>query len=63
MLDKLAFLIILTQERHFRRTAERCEVSQPTLSAAIKQLEKSLGVALVNRGSRYVGLTVGLPIE
>lgn len=57
MLDKLAFLIALAQEKHFRRAAERCGVSQPTLSAAIKQLEKALGVALVNRGSRYVGLT------
>jgi len=32
-------------------------VTQPTLSAGIKALEESFGAALVNRGSRYVGLT------
>lgn len=57
MLDKLEFLIALARERHFRRAAERCGVSQPTLSAGIKQLEETLGAALVNRGARYIGLT------
>jgi DNA-binding transcriptional LysR family regulator len=57
MLDKLEFLIALAAERHFRRAAERIGVSQPTLSAGIKALEETLGVALVNRGARYVGLT------
>jgi DNA-binding transcriptional LysR family regulator len=57
MLDKLEFLIALASERHFRRAAETVGVSQPTLSAGIKALEETLGVALVNRGSRYVGLT------
>lgn len=57
MLDKLEFLIALAAERHFRRAAEKMGVSQPTLSAALKQLEGELGVALVNRGSRYIGLT------
>ena len=57
MLDKFEFLIALARERHFRRAAERCGVTQPTLSAGIKHLEEALGAALVNRGSRYVGLT------
>ncbi|MDR3507975.1 MAG: LysR family transcriptional regulator [Caulobacteraceae bacterium] len=57
MLDKLEFLIALARERHFRRAAEQCGVTQPTLSAGIKHLEESLGAPLVNRGSRYVGLT------
>lgn len=57
MLDKLECLIALASERHFRRAAEKLGVSQPTLSAALKQLEGDLGVALVNRGSRYIGLT------
>ena len=57
VLDKFEFLIALAGERHFRRAAERCGVSQPTLSAGIKQLEETLGVPLVNRGSRYIGLT------
>lgn len=58
MLDKFEFLIALAREKHFRRAAERCGVSQPTLSAGLKQLEESFGAALVNRGSRYIGLTV-----
>jgi DNA-binding transcriptional LysR family regulator len=57
VLDKFEFLIALAGERHFRRAAERCGVSQPTLSAGIRQLEETLGVPLVNRGSRYIGLT------
>ncbi len=32
-------------------------MTQPTLSAGIRSLEEQLGAALVNRGSRYVGLT------
>lgn len=57
MLEKFEFLIALARERHFRRAAEQCGVTQPTLSAGIKALEESLGAALVNRGSRYIGLT------
>jgi DNA-binding transcriptional LysR family regulator len=57
MLDKFEFLIALARERHFRRAAEQCGVTQPTLSAGIRALEETLGAALVNRGSRYVGLT------
>jgi len=57
MLDKFEFLIALARERHFRRAAEECGVSQPTLSAGIRHLEEALGAALVNRGARYNGLT------
>jgi DNA-binding transcriptional LysR family regulator len=57
MLEKFEFLIALARERHFRRAAEQCGVTQPTLSAGIKALEETLGAPLVNRGSRYVGLT------
>ena len=57
MIDKLEFFIALAQERHFGRAAEQCGVTQPTLSAAIRQLEDTLGVMLVNRGSRHQGLT------
>src|SRR5579875_3711640 len=55
--DKLEFLIALAREQHFGRAAEACGVTQPTLSAGIKQLEKTLGVRLVNRGTRFLGLT------
>ena len=57
MIDKLEFLIALARERNFSRAAESCGVTQPTLSAGIKQLEDTLGVLLVNRSSRYYGLT------
>lgn len=57
MIDKLEFLIALARERNFSRAADSCGVTQPTLSAGIKQLEETLGVLLVNRSSRYYGLT------
>ncbi|GLK55802.1 DNA-binding transcriptional LysR family regulator [Methylopila capsulata] len=57
MLDKLDFLLALAQERHFGRAAETCGVTQPTLSAGVKQLEDALGVRLVERGSRFHGFT------
>ncbi|MDY6859946.1 MAG: LysR family transcriptional regulator, partial [Pseudomonadota bacterium] len=57
MIDKLEMFIALARNRHFGRAAEECGVTQPTLSAAIKQLEEQLGVMLVWRGSRYRGLT------
>ena len=57
MIDKLEYLMALAREEHFGRAAEVCGVTQPTLSAGIKQLESSLGVLLVQRGSRFIGLT------
>jgi DNA-binding transcriptional LysR family regulator len=57
LLDKLEFLLALAREKHFGRAAEASGVTQPTLSAGIKQLEGSLGVLLVNRGSRFQGFT------
>lgn len=47
----------LARERHFGRAAESTGVTQPTLSAGIKQLEEMLGVLLVQRGSRFIGFT------
>jgi len=57
MIDKLEFLLALARERHFGRAAEACGVTQPTLSAGIKQLEETFGVLLVNRGSRFQDFT------
>lgn len=57
MIDKLECMIALAREQHFGRAAEACNVSQPTLSANIKYLEDMFGVLLVNRGSRFRGLT------
>ncbi len=57
MLDKLEYLMALAREEHFGRAADACGVTQPTLSAGIKQLEEQLGVMLVLRGSRFIGFT------
>ena len=57
LIDKLEFLLALARERHFGRAAEACGVTQPTLSAGVKQLEETTGVLLVNRGSRFQSFT------
>jgi DNA-binding transcriptional LysR family regulator len=57
VIDKLEFLLALAREKHFGRAAEACGVTQPTLSAGIKQLEESFGVLLVVRASRFQGFT------
>ena len=57
MLEKLEFLLALAREKHFGRAAEACGVTQPTLSAGVKQIEDAFGVLLVNRGSRFRGFT------
>src|ERR1019366_2691561 len=54
---KLGFILALAREKHFGRAAEACGVTQPTLSAGVKQLEGQMGVLLVNRGSRFQGFT------
>src|ERR1700761_3704989 len=53
----LEYVVALARERHFARAAAACHVTQPTLSAGIKQLEESLGVLIVERRQRFVGLT------
>ncbi|WBU54460.1 LysR family transcriptional regulator [Paracoccus sp. SCSIO 75233] len=57
MINKLEMFIALAREGHFRKAADSMNISQPTLSAGIKQLEEQLGVQLVYRGSRFGGLT------
>jgi len=57
LIDKLDFILALAREKHFGRAAESCGVTQPTLSAGVKQLEEQMGVLLVNRGSRFQGFT------
>jgi DNA-binding transcriptional LysR family regulator len=57
LIDKLDFILALARERHFGRAAEACGVTQPTLSAGLKQVEAQMGVLLVNRGSRFKGFT------
>lgn len=56
-LQHLDYLLALAAERHFGRAAARCHVSQPTLSVAIRRLEKDLGIVIVQRGHRFEGFT------
>ena len=56
-LTELRYIVALARERHFGRAAEKCFVSQPTLSVAVKKLEDELGVALFERGSAEVTVT------
>lgn len=51
------YFLALVQERHFARAAEACGVSQPTLSAAIRSLERQIGKQLIIRDRRFVDLT------
>jgi DNA-binding transcriptional LysR family regulator len=54
----LRFFVALAREGHHGRAAASCNVTQPTLSEAVRQLERELGVPLVHRnGQRYQGLT------
>jgi DNA-binding transcriptional LysR family regulator len=57
LLRNLTYLDALAREEHFARAAAACNVTQPTLSAGIKQLEEDLGLLLVQRGQRFQGLT------
>ncbi len=43
-LTELRYIVVLAQEKHFGKAAERCHVSQPTLSVGIKKLEKVGGL-------------------
>jgi len=53
-LTELRYIVTLAQEQHFGQAAERCHVSQPTLSIAVKKLEQELGVELFERSKSKV---------
>ncbi len=53
-LTELRYIVTLAQEQHFGQAADRCNVSQPTLSVAVKKLEEELGVSLFERSKTRV---------
>ena len=56
-LTELRYIVTLAQERHFGRAAEKCHVSQPTLSVAVKKLESELNVSIFERSKNSVAIT------
>ena len=56
-LTELRYIVTLAAERHFGRAAEKCHVSQPTLSVALKKVEQRYGIILFERSSSEVRLT------
>ena len=56
-LNALATFILVAEERSFRAAADRLGVTRSAVSQAIRRLENAMGVALVHRTTRSVGLT------
>ena len=56
-LTELRYVVALAQERHFGRAAQKCFVTQPTLSLALAKLEDELGVRLFERSKNEVLVT------
>lgn len=56
-LRDLQYLIAVAETNHFGKAAQRCFVSQPTLSGQIKKLEQELGITLFERSNRSVQIT------
>jgi len=56
-LNELKFVVAVAQELNFRRAAEKCFVTQPALSLAIKKLEEELGVVIFERSRSEVAAT------
>jgi LysR family hydrogen peroxide-inducible transcriptional activator len=56
-ITELRFIVAVARERNFRRAAEKCFVSQPALSVAVKKLEDELGVMIFERSRSEVTMT------
>ena len=56
-LKQLHYLVALGETKHYRRAAEKCHISQPSLSAQVQNIEETLGVQLVERSRSGVALT------
>ncbi|BAP42631.1 LysR family transcriptional regulator [Pseudomonas sp. StFLB209] len=56
-IKQLKFLIALDETQHFGQAAARCNITQPTLSMRLRNLEQELELELVKRGQRFEGFT------
>ena len=53
----LKYLVAVAETQHFGKAADKCFVSQPTLSMQLKKLEEELNVQLIERTSKQVLVT------
>ena len=56
-LQQLNYVITISETGSFNKAADKLYVSQPSLTSAVKELEKEIGVILFNRSGRGVTLT------
>jgi LysR family hydrogen peroxide-inducible transcriptional activator len=56
-LSEFRYIVAVAKELHFGRAAERCFVSQPTLSVAVKKIEEELGVSIFERHQHEISIT------
>jgi LysR family hydrogen peroxide-inducible transcriptional activator len=56
-LTQLRYVVALFDTGHFRKAAQHCHVSQPTLSVAVKKLEEEMGICLFERSRLGVSIT------
>ena len=56
-LSEFRYIVAVAKELHFGRAAERCFVSQPTLSVAVKKIEEELGVSIFERHQHDISVT------
>ncbi len=56
-LNELKYVVAVAQTQHFSKAADLCNISQPSLSIAVKKLEDELGITIFQRGKRRVDIT------
>ena len=56
-LRDLEYLVAVHELQHFTKAAEKCFVSQPTLSGQIRKMEDEFGIEMIERSTRNVIFT------